>query len=187
MEGLASEGTEEGGAGREEEGEGVEVWGGDLGEEGEGLGEGAMAGVGLEELVEGERGGGGGVEEERVGVREVWRVEVEEFLNEELEGECALAEGVCVDLLDLVHYKKRCLVRFLAHKRNGQLKFNFDKGMLYEGVHEDRMVKLLQIALKCIYKSTDARPTMSQVAEMIHSLKEEEDRSVVSEIDSRDA
>ena len=63
----------------------------------------------------------------------------------------------------------------------------FDKGMLYEGVPEDRMVKLLQIALKCIYKSTDARPTMSQVAEMIHSLKEEEDRSVVSEIDSRDA
>ncbi|ONK74130.1 uncharacterized protein A4U43_C03F3080 [Asparagus officinalis] len=52
---------------------------------------------------------------------------------------------------------------------------------------EDRMVKLLQIALKCIYKSADARPTMSQVAEMIHSLKEEDDRSVVSEIDSRDA
>ncbi|ONK81013.1 uncharacterized protein A4U43_C01F24300 [Asparagus officinalis] len=48
--------------------------------------------------------------------------------------------------------------------------------MLYEGVPEDRMVKLLQIALKCIYKSADARPTMSQVAEMIHSLKEEEDR-----------
>ncbi|ONK55357.1 uncharacterized protein A4U43_UnF4340 [Asparagus officinalis] len=48
--------------------------------------------------------------------------------------------------------------------------------MLYEGVPEDRMVKLLQIALKCIYKSADARPTMSQLAEMIHSLKEEEDR-----------
>ncbi|ONK63241.1 uncharacterized protein A4U43_C07F12840 [Asparagus officinalis] len=47
--------------------------------------------------------------------------------------------------------------------------------MLYEGVPGDRMVKLLQIALKCIYKSADARPTMSQVAEMIHSLKEEED------------
>ncbi|ONK69466.1 uncharacterized protein A4U43_C05F23240 [Asparagus officinalis] len=62
----------------------------------------------------------------------------------------------------------------------------FDKGLLSEGVPEDRMVKLLQIALKCIYKSVDARPTMSQVAEMIHSLKEEEDRSVVSEIDSRD-
>ncbi|ONK70369.1 uncharacterized protein A4U43_C05F33010 [Asparagus officinalis] len=44
-----------------------------------------------------------------------------------------------------------------------------------------------EIALKCIYKSADARPTMSQVAEMIHSLKEEDDRSVVSEIDSRDA
>ncbi|ONK65228.1 uncharacterized protein A4U43_C07F34990 [Asparagus officinalis] len=37
------------------------------------------------------------------------------------------------------------------------------------------MVKLLQIALKCIYKYADARPTISQVAEMIHSLKEEED------------
>ncbi|ONK67060.1 uncharacterized protein A4U43_C06F15250 [Asparagus officinalis] len=47
--------------------------------------------------------------------------------------------------------------------------------MLYEGVPGDRMVKLLQIALKCIYKYADARPTMSQVAEMIHSLKEEED------------
>ncbi|ONK57594.1 uncharacterized protein A4U43_C09F2090 [Asparagus officinalis] len=63
----------------------------------------------------------------------------------------------------------------------------FDKGMLSEGVPEDRMVKLLHIALKCIYKFADARPTMSQVVEMIHSLKEEEDMSVVSEIDSRDA
>ncbi|ONK71665.1 uncharacterized protein A4U43_C04F11090 [Asparagus officinalis] len=48
--------------------------------------------------------------------------------------------------------------------------------MLYEGVPKDRMVKLLQIVLKCIYKPADARPTMSQVVEMIHSLKEEEDR-----------
>ncbi|ONK63884.1 uncharacterized protein A4U43_C07F19920 [Asparagus officinalis] len=63
----------------------------------------------------------------------------------------------------------------------------FDKRMLSEGVPEDRMLKLLLIALKCIYKSADARPTMSQVAGMIHSLKEEEDMFVVSEIDSRDA
>ncbi|ONK58606.1 uncharacterized protein A4U43_C09F14790 [Asparagus officinalis] len=62
----------------------------------------------------------------------------------------------------------------------------FDKGLLSEGVLEDRMAKLLQIALKCIYKYADARPTMSQVAKMMHSLKEEDDKSIMSEIDSKD-
>lgn len=51
------------------------------------------------------------------------------------------------------------------------------------GGAEHGMVRLLQVALKCIDSSV--RPTMSQVAQMIRSLKDEEDRSSVSDTDPK--
>ncbi|KAI3761353.1 hypothetical protein L1987_51766 [Smallanthus sonchifolius] len=62
----------------------------------------------------------------------------------------------------------------------------FDKALVVEGASEDqgasedRMVGLLQIALKCINGSPDLRPGMGQVAAMILSLKEEDERSLAS-------
>lgn len=87
MQGPTVVGPAEGGAGGEEEGEGVGVGGWELGEEADALGEGAVAGVGLEKLVEEEGGGGGEVgegegAEEGGGVGEVGgELEMEEFLN----------------------------------------------------------------------------------------------------------
>ncbi|KAI3785762.1 hypothetical protein L1987_44887 [Smallanthus sonchifolius] len=56
----------------------------------------------------------------------------------------------------------------------------FDKALVVEDASEERMVGLLQIALKCINDSPDLRPGMDQVATMIVSLKEEEERSIAS-------
>lgn len=56
----------------------------------------------------------------------------------------------------------------------------FDKALVVEGANEERMVGLLQIALKCINGSPDLRPDMGQVATMMVSLKEEEERSIAS-------
>lgn len=54
----------------------------------------------------------------------------------------------------------------------------FDRALIVEGASEERMVVLLQIALKCV--NTSMPPVMGQVAEMILSLKEEEERSMTS-------
>ena len=62
----------------------------------------------------------------------------------------------------------------------------FDKALTSEGVIEESMVRLLRVALKCIDSSADARPAMSQVAKMIYSLKEEDESSMTSEIDSKE-
>ncbi|KAI3777594.1 hypothetical protein L1987_47394 [Smallanthus sonchifolius] len=56
----------------------------------------------------------------------------------------------------------------------------FDKALVVESASEERMVGLLQIALKCINGSPDLRPGMDQVATMIVSLKEEDERSMAS-------
>lgn len=54
----------------------------------------------------------------------------------------------------------------------------FDKSLISEGASEERLVNLLQVALKCTNASPDARPSIKQVAEMIYSIKEEEERSL---------
>ena len=56
----------------------------------------------------------------------------------------------------------------------------FDKSIILEGANEERMVNLLQVALKCINHSLDARPSINQVAVMIYSIKEDEERSTSS-------
>lgn len=58
----------------------------------------------------------------------------------------------------------------------------FDKALLSEGANEERMVSLLQVALKCMNPSPEARPSIGQIATFINSIKEEEDRSLVSEL-----
>ena len=57
----------------------------------------------------------------------------------------------------------------------------FDKQLFAEGASEERMVNLLQVALKCTSSSPEARPSISQVAGMIRTIKEEDERSIVSE------
>lgn len=54
----------------------------------------------------------------------------------------------------------------------------FDRVLIVEGANEERMVGLLHIALKCINASMP--PVMGEVAAMISSLKEEEERSMTS-------
>ncbi|KAJ4849181.1 hypothetical protein Tsubulata_044772 [Turnera subulata] len=57
----------------------------------------------------------------------------------------------------------------------------FDRALVSECVSEERMVNLLQVALKCINPSPNERPSMSQIAAMINTLKEEDERSMISE------
>ncbi|KAK3030093.1 hypothetical protein RJ639_037641 [Escallonia herrerae] len=57
----------------------------------------------------------------------------------------------------------------------------FDRTLISEGASEERMVNLLQVALKCISPSPDARPSMSQIVQMINSIKEDEERSISSD------
>ncbi|KAD6118930.1 hypothetical protein E3N88_10201 [Mikania micrantha] len=55
----------------------------------------------------------------------------------------------------------------------------FDKALIVEGASEERMMVLLQVALKCI-NVTATPPTMAEVATILSSLKEEEERSTTS-------
>lgn len=53
----------------------------------------------------------------------------------------------------------------------------FDKTLI-QGASEERMVNLLQIAIKCVNRSQEARPGMNEIAAMLSTLKEEEDNSM---------
>uniref|UniRef100_A0A7N0U089 Protein kinase domain-containing protein n=1 Tax=Kalanchoe fedtschenkoi TaxID=63787 RepID=A0A7N0U089_KALFE len=53
----------------------------------------------------------------------------------------------------------------------------FDRGLVSEGASEERMVILLQVAVKCTDPDPHARPGMSEVAGRLRSLKEEHDNS----------
>ncbi|XP_057440013.1 probable inactive receptor kinase At2g26730 [Lotus japonicus] len=54
----------------------------------------------------------------------------------------------------------------------------FDKFLISQSISEERMMNLLQIALKCISASPNDRPSMSQVAVMTNALKEEDEKSI---------
>lgn len=54
----------------------------------------------------------------------------------------------------------------------------FDRNLIRECASEERMVNLLQIAIKCVNDSPKARPSINQVALMINTLKEEDERSM---------
>ncbi|OMP10655.1 hypothetical protein COLO4_04369 [Corchorus olitorius] len=55
----------------------------------------------------------------------------------------------------------------------------FDKSLISEVASEERMLNLLQVAIKCINISPEARPSIDQVVAMINTLKEEEDKSLI--------
>ncbi|XP_054801512.1 probable inactive receptor kinase At2g26730 [Prosopis cineraria] len=57
----------------------------------------------------------------------------------------------------------------------------FDRTLISEYVSEERMVSLLQVAIRCINQSPEARPSMNQVALMINVIKEEEEKSLIYE------
>ncbi|KAI4374568.1 hypothetical protein MLD38_012549 [Melastoma candidum] len=58
----------------------------------------------------------------------------------------------------------------------------FDGVLVSEGASEERMVNVLQVALRCISDVPGERPNMRVVTEMINSIKQEEERSTSSEI-----
>ncbi|KAA8530259.1 hypothetical protein F0562_004968 [Nyssa sinensis] len=57
----------------------------------------------------------------------------------------------------------------------------FDRTLIREGASEERMVNLLQVAVKCVNRSPEARPSINQVALMINTIHEDEERFIVSE------
>ncbi|KAL0385048.1 UNVERIFIED_CONTAM: putative LRR receptor-like serine/threonine-protein kinase [Sesamum radiatum] len=57
----------------------------------------------------------------------------------------------------------------------------FDKALVSEGASEESMVSLLQVALKCIDISSAARPNMREVAEIINTIREHEEKSISSD------
>ncbi|KAK7395700.1 hypothetical protein VNO78_16266 [Psophocarpus tetragonolobus] len=58
----------------------------------------------------------------------------------------------------------------------------FDKFLISECASEERMVNLLQVAIRCVNGSPEARPSMNQVALMINTIKEDEEKSLIYEV-----
>ncbi|KAI4326692.1 hypothetical protein MLD38_031979 [Melastoma candidum] len=56
----------------------------------------------------------------------------------------------------------------------------FDRALLDKGTSEERMVNLLQVAIKCTSASAGDRPDMSQVSKMISAISEEEEKSSIN-------
>ncbi|KEH35057.1 putative protein kinase RLK-Pelle-LRR-III family [Medicago truncatula] len=54
----------------------------------------------------------------------------------------------------------------------------FDRSLISQGASEERMVNLLQVALKCINPSPNDKLSMSQVALITNALKDEDEKSV---------
>ncbi|XP_059624563.1 probable inactive receptor kinase At2g26730 [Cornus florida] len=58
----------------------------------------------------------------------------------------------------------------------------FDKTLIQEGASEERLVNLLQVAIKCINRAPETRPSINQVALMLSTIRDDEERSIVSEV-----
>ncbi|RZB80947.1 probable inactive receptor kinase At2g26730 [Glycine soja] len=58
----------------------------------------------------------------------------------------------------------------------------FDKSLISEYASEERMVNLLQVAIRCVNRSPQARPGMNQIALMINTIKEDEEKSLIYEL-----
>ncbi|CAN0857374.1 Probable inactive receptor kinase At2g26730 [Linum grandiflorum] len=56
----------------------------------------------------------------------------------------------------------------------------FDKNLIAEGASEERMLNLLQVAIKCVHESEYDRPSISQVAVMINTIREEDERCSIT-------
>jgi hypothetical protein len=58
----------------------------------------------------------------------------------------------------------------------------FDRSLLKEYASEERMVNMLQVAIRCVNSSFEARPTMNHVALMINTIKDEEEKSLIYQV-----
>lgn len=56
----------------------------------------------------------------------------------------------------------------------------FDRALMNEGASEERMVNLLQVAIKCTSASPAKRPDMNEVSRMIGVINEEEEKSSIN-------
>ncbi|KAL9666953.1 hypothetical protein QQ045_001297 [Rhodiola kirilowii] len=52
----------------------------------------------------------------------------------------------------------------------------FDKALIAEGASEERMLNLLNVAIKCVNANHEARPSIGQVVASINCIKEDEER-----------
>lgn len=99
----------------------------------------------------------------------IFKVDTYDFgviLLELLTGRAALNEG-----LDLASW----VVAVVREEWTVEV---FDKNLTREGINEERMVNLLQIAIKCVAKPPAARPSMRQVALTLGAIREEDERSL---------
>ena len=69
----------------------------------------------------------------------------------------------------------QCVLSVVQEEWTGEV---FDKSLIREGASEEGLVYLLQIAVKCVNRYAEARPSMNQIALMINTIKEEEERSI---------
>ncbi|KAH6774455.1 hypothetical protein C2S52_002585 [Perilla frutescens var. hirtella] len=130
-------------------------------------------------LVEGEEQKGGivanrALEAAQEDYKSIFKVDTYAFgvvLLELLTGRMVLTEG-----LDLASW----VVAVVREEWTVEV---FDKSLIREGVSEERMVNVLQIAIKCVAKSLQARPSMRQVALAVSAIREDDERSLdVSEL-----
>lgn len=61
----------------------------------------------------------------------------------------------------------------------------FDQVLTSEGTSKERMVKLLQVVLKCISPSAMERPSMSHLASTVNKIKAEEEEEENEEEEER--
>jgi serine/threonine protein kinase len=58
----------------------------------------------------------------------------------------------------------------------------FDRSLLKEYASEERMVNMLQVAIRCVNSSLEARPSTNQVVLMINTIKDEEEKSLIYQV-----
>ncbi|PIN06348.1 Non-specific serine/threonine protein kinase [Handroanthus impetiginosus] len=54
----------------------------------------------------------------------------------------------------------------------------FDKNLLREGASEEKLVNLLQVAIRCVNESLEVRPSMKQAALAISAIRDDDERSI---------
>lgn len=87
------------------------------------------------------------------------------ILLELLTGRAVLAEG-----LDLATW----VVAVVREEWTVEV---FDKCLVRDGINEETMISALQMAIKCVRKAPETRPSMKEVAMEIKGIREDDERS----------